>query len=168
MDHANHAPEKRRHVLKGPVDGRVKANFEYVRVKQSDAGSSASLETGVPLDFTTGITTQLRAYRETAGQDIPSIDYQVVPDGAPLPPRVADESPADDPLHLKRSYIGTITVNVPGGNRRVYEVTTEQGDPVPLDLTKGLNVTCSFQWAGVDSMPMPIGPMLNIDITPAP
>jgi hypothetical protein len=167
MNHANHAPEKRRHpVLKDPVDGRVKANFEYVRVKQTDTGSSSSLETAVPLDFTTGITAQMRAYRATADQETPSIDYQVVPSGAPLPPSVADESPPDDPLCLKSSYVGTITVNAPDGGRRVYEVTTGPGDAVPLDLTKGLNVTCSFDWEAV--MTNPIGPMLNIDITPEP
>jgi hypothetical protein len=167
MNHANHAPEKRRQpVLNNPVDGRVKANFEYVRVKQTDTGSSSSLETAVPLDFTTGITAQLRAYRATADQEIPSIDYQVVPNGAPLPASVVDESPADDRLCLKTSYVGTITVNVPGGDRRVYQVTTEPGHSVPLDLTKGLNVTCSFDWESVLSNP--IGPMLNIDITPEP
>jgi len=166
MDHANHAPDThRRHALQDPVDGRVQANFEYVRVKQTNDGGS-SLETTVPLDFTTGITAQLRAYRETAGQDIPSIDYQVVPYGAPLAPRVADKSPDDDPLCLKTSYVGTITVNVPGGDRRVFTVTKEHGDTVPLDLTKGLNMTCSFDWAS--ALSQPIGPMLNIDITPEP
>jgi hypothetical protein len=168
MDHANHAPETRRHhVLKAPADGHVQANFKYIRVKQSDTESSA-LDTTVALDFTTGITSQLRVYRETSDQQIPSIDYQVVPDGSPLAPAVVDKSPDDDPLHLKNSYVGTITVNVPGRKPRAYQVTAAHEDPVPLDLTKGLNVTCSFEWTGVDSMPMPIGPMLNIDITPEP
>ncbi len=167
MDHANHAPDThRRHALKDPVDGRVKANFEYVRVKQMDA-SSSSLDTAVPLDFTTGIMSQLRVYREHADQDIPSIDYQVVPNGQPLTALVPDKSPTDgDPLFLKRSYVGTITVNVPGAAARTYVVTHDDADACRLDLTKGLNVTCSFDWESVLSNP--IGPMLNIDITPAP
>jgi hypothetical protein len=167
MNHANHAPEKRHPaVLKDPVDGQVQATFAYVRVKQSDAGDSASLETPVPFDFTNGITAQVRAYRETADQVIPSIDYQIVPFGTPLSPSVPDESPPDDPLFLKNSYIGTITVKLPSGGCRAYNLSTSHDDAVRLDLTKGLNVTCSFNWESV--MTNPIGPMLNIDITPEP
>jgi hypothetical protein len=165
MDHANHAPETRRRSGTHTPDGHVAANFQYIRVKQSDV-QSASLDSTVPLDFTTGVMTQLRVYRETADQQVPSIDYQVVPGGPALAPRIPDRSPEDDPLYLKTSYIGKITVNVPGGDPRTFQITTRPGNAVPLDLTKGLNVTCSFDWASVLSQP--IGPMLNVDISPGP
>jgi hypothetical protein len=165
MDHANHAPETSRGNRTDPPDDHVAANLQYVRVKQSDV-ESASLDSTVPLDFTTGVMSQLRVYRETADQQVPSIDYQLVPDGPALAPKIPDRSPADDPLCLKTSYIGSITVNVPGGHPRKFQISSGPGDAVPLDLTEGLNITCSFDWASVLSQP--IGPMLNVDISPGP
>lgn len=167
MHHANHAPDTtRRHAAQDPPTP-IPANFTYVRVKKT-ADDSDSLETTVPLDFAAGITAKLRAYRETPAQTSPSLEYQIAPTAPVLnPPMIPDNSPTPDPLYLKNSYIGTITVQVPGGGPpRVLTVTGSHEDAVAVDLTKGVDVRCWFDLSSVDSFP--IGPMLNIDITPQP
>jgi hypothetical protein len=165
MDHANHAPDTSRYGGEQEIALPVPANFTYVRVKKSD-NDSDSLNTTVPLDFAQGITAKLRAYRETADQTDPSIEYQIAPVNPPLvPPLVPDNSPSDDPLNLRYSYVGTITVNGPDGRKWVLQVSKSHTDNLKLDLTNGLDVTC---WFNKSLEPAPIGPMLNIDIQPQP
>jgi hypothetical protein len=165
VNHANHAPETHRHRPAQDPPPPIPANFTYVRVKKT-AQDSDSLETTVPLDFAAGITAKLRAYRETPEQTNPSLEYQIAPtDPVLTPPMIPDNSPTPDPLYLKSSYIGTITVQVPGGGPpRVLTVTSSHEDAVAVDLTKGVDVKCCFDLSAVHSFP--IGPMLNIDIAP--
>jgi hypothetical protein len=165
MDHANYAPDTSRNDGRRDVEP-VPATFTYVRVKQSDADGD-SLNTTVPCDFAQGITAKLRAYRETPDQTAPSLELQIAPVSPPLvPPLVPDNSPVPDPLNLKSAYIGTITVTAPGGRTFALDVPRSHTENIPLDLTKGVDVTCWFDVGSLKSLP--IGPMLYIDIQPQP
>jgi len=168
MNHANHAPDTHRDSGSHDAPPAVPANFTYVRVKTSDSDSDDfSPSSAVPLNFAAGITAKLRAYRETPDQTAPSLEYQVAPTEPVLtPPLVPDQSPTPDPLLLKDAYVGRITVNVPGGEARTLKITRSHTDAVHLDLTKGVEVRCWFDTRGIFAHP--IGPMLNIDITPQP
>jgi hypothetical protein len=168
MDHLRHAPEtQHQHPVETPESGGpVPGSFKDVRVKQND-GSAPELPAHVPLDLTKGITTRLRVFREQPKQSDPYVTYQVVPDLPPLAPKTPDQSPPNDPLVLKHFYIGTITVNLPDGKKFKSLLVSEGSgaDSLRVDLTKGVDVACSLDYTTLTSLP--VGPMLNIVVTPA-
>lgn len=164
MNHLRHAPETNvgQSSPDDPVpNDPIPAKFMYARVKQSDT-VGVELGATVPCDLTAGITLQHRVFRLGGDPGDIAVDCQIAPNGKTLPPLLPDQA-APDPYRLKTSYIGTITVNVPNGEPLTFPVSTGSSDNVPVDLTNGIEVKYAF--ASVTSSP--IGPLLNIDITPS-
>jgi hypothetical protein len=166
MNHFRYAPETGLDEATAPeasFGDPIPANFSYTRVKQQDA-TSAELGTDVPCDITAGVTAQYRVFRMTAEPKDLSVDCQIAPDNDPMPPLIPDQAETD-PYLLKESYIGKITVHQPDGKTRTFKVTTDRHDRVPVDLTQGVEIRCSFDFSAAQTNP--IGPLFDIDVTPS-
>lgn len=164
MNHIRHAPETNVEPATGadPALAALPLSFQYARVKTSDT-SSVHLPVAVPFDFGQGITTQFRTYYPDPTSDPGCVDVQVAPDNKPLPPLVKNDNPSD-PYGFAKSYVGTITVHM-GDKTVTCKVSTDQADAVPVDITNGVNVR---YWFDDNPQALPIGPLLNIDITQGP
>jgi hypothetical protein len=157
MNHLRHAPES--HSGASPGDP-VSVTFASAVVKVDDT-QFGELPTSVPFAFRDGITTRLRAFSPTGSADDVVAHCQVAPDNAPFPPGEGDEG-TGDPYQMKETALGTITVSH-AGRRWTLRVTSPPDDGCSFDLTRGIDVRYSLQY---DPQTAPIGPLLDIDVTP--
>jgi hypothetical protein len=161
MNHLRHAPETRATTGTTPVNftDPIPATFSYARVKGPGDGL---IFTDVPCVLTGGVTAKFRAYRPLANEPTGvAVDLQVAPDNVPLPPLVPD-APDTDPYYLKNAYIGSVSVTAPDGTAHEFDFS---GFQVPVDLTHGAEVMFTYDLASITTNP--IGPLLNLTITPS-